>query len=131
MLKLGTSPSEKLCEMKETKPKMTQEAQMDPLYVIFEQHLFNFQDPDLDRKTFVGNVLNDYFSYLRKASIVVPKSLEPMISEELTEQVQMMLIKKIYGCLSIHEYQRSISPELKRKVGSRYTQLSKPKKKTI
>src|SRR4051812_34488625 len=47
--------------MKDMKSKLETDGQspsssIDPLYVIFEQHLFNFQDPDLDRKTFVGNV---------------------------------------------------------------------------
>lgn len=111
--------------MKEAKSKTTHESQLDPLYVIFEQHLFNFQDPDLDRKTFVSNVLSDYFSFLRKTSIIIPKSLEASIMEELTDQVQTMLIKKIYGCLSIQEFQKALPLESKRKVRTKYSKLTK------
>ena len=39
---------------------------MDPLYVIFEQHLFNFQDPEIDRKTLILRIVTDYRDYLRK-----------------------------------------------------------------
>lgn len=76
---------------------------IDPLYVIFEQHLFNFADPDSDRKTFIVNVVNDYLSYLRKNNIIVPKSLEQPIVEELGTQVNTMLVKKIYGCLNVND----------------------------
>jgi hypothetical protein len=62
--------------------------QLDPLYVIFEQHLFNFQDPDVDRKTFIGNVIKEYISHLRKLNISIPKSLEGPVVEELAEQVR-------------------------------------------
>jgi hypothetical protein len=54
--------------------------QLDPLYVIFEQHLFNFQDPDVDRKTFIGNVIKEYISHLRKLNISIPKSLSSLKS---------------------------------------------------
>jgi len=84
--------------------KVSSSQQVDPLYVIFEQHLFNFSDSDSDRKTFITNVVNDYISYLRKNNIIVPKSLEQPIIEELGTQVNTMLVKKIYGCLSITDY---------------------------
>ncbi|MBI3535254.1 MAG: hypothetical protein HY072_07195 [Deltaproteobacteria bacterium] len=61
---------------------------IDPLFVIFEQHLFNFQDPDSDRQTFIHNIVMDYIAYLRKSNITVPKSLEQPIVEELSEQVK-------------------------------------------
>ncbi len=52
VLKVGTFRSEELYMRTE----------MDPLYVIFEQHLFNFQDSDADRKTFIGNSVTDYLT---------------------------------------------------------------------
>ena len=76
---------------------------IDPLYVIFEQHLFNFADPDSDRKTFIAQVVADYIGYLRKNNIIVPKSLEQPIVEELGTQVNTMLVRKIYGCLTVNE----------------------------
>jgi hypothetical protein len=77
---------------------------IDPLYVIFEQHLFNFADPDSDRKTFIAQVVSDYIGYLRKNNIIVPKSLEQPIVEELGTQVNTMLVRKIYGCLTVNQF---------------------------
>lgn len=101
--------------------------QVDPLYTIFEQHLYNFEDSDTDRKTFIGNVIQEYFTYLRKLNIVIPKSLESAIHEELSAQVKTMLVKKIYGCLTLSDYQKKISPAVKRQVKKRYSRLSNAK----
>lgn len=86
------------------KSKITNPRSIDPLYVIFEQHLFNFADPDSDRKTFIAQVVSDYISYLRKNNIIVPKSLEQPIVEELGTQVNTMLVRKIYGCLTVNQF---------------------------
>lgn len=102
--------------------------QVDPLYVIFEQHLFNFSDSDSDRKTFITNVVADYISYLRKNNIIVPKSLEQPIIEELGTQVNTMLVKKIYGCLSITDYVSGVGAGKKRKPKSSKTKESKSAK---
>lgn len=98
-----TATETKLPAVRETrKPGMTKS--IDPLYVIFEQHLFNFADPDSDRKTFIAQVVADYIGYLRKNNIIVPKSLEQPIVEELGTQVNTMLVRKIYGCLTVNEF---------------------------
>lgn len=99
--------------------------QLDPLYVIFEQHLFNFQDADTDRKVFIGSVIQDYLSYLRKMNITVPKSLENAVIEELANQVNTMLVKKIYGRLTIQDYQQNVPTAMKRKARERYARLAK------
>jgi hypothetical protein len=104
--------------------------QLDPLYVIFEQHLYNFQDDDLDRKTFIDQVLQDYLVHLRKLNISVPKSLEQPIVEELSEQIKVMLIKKIYGCLSIQDYQKRLPAHLKKVAKSRYSRLAKARRQS-
>ena len=104
---------------------------MDPLYVIFEQHLFNFQDSDSDRKVFIGNIVNDYLTYLRKMNIVIPKSLESSIVEELAGQVNTMLVKKIYGCLSLDDYRKGAATTVKKKARARYTRLAKAPAKLI
>jgi hypothetical protein len=98
-------------------------AQLDPLFVIFEQHLYNFHDADSDRKTFVGNVVAEYLTYLRKKNITVPKSLEQPIVEELGSQVNTMLVKKIYGCLTIEDFQKRLPTSEKRRARNRYTKL--------
>ena len=83
---------------------MTALAKKDLLYTIFEQHLFNFQDPNSDRQTFILTIVKDYLTQLRKLGLSVPKELEEMIFEELFFQVNTMLVKKIYGCLTINEF---------------------------
>ncbi len=105
--------------MKDSKTHAT-----DPLYTIFEQHLFNFQDSEQDRKTFIVNIVRDYMTYLRRMNITVPKSLEEPMVEELYEQVNVMLVKKIYGCSSIEEYQRSVAGVAKRRARTRYKRLT-------
>ncbi len=106
---------------------------LDPLYVIFEQHLYNFQDSEIDRKTFIGNVIREYFTYLRRMNISIPKSLEQPIMEELAGQVNTMLVKKIYGCLTIQDYQRGLQPATKKRVRkaakARFSKISPQKKK--
>jgi hypothetical protein len=96
----------------------------DPLYVIFEQHLFHFQDPDMDRKKFIQAVIADYFNFLRKHHVTVPKSLEQPIAEELASQVQSMLVKKIYGCPNLQEFQVRAAKTEKRRARARYQKLT-------
>lgn len=98
---------------------------LDPLYVILEQHLFHFQDPDLDRKTLIQAVVSDYIVFLRKRNIIVPKSLEQPIVEELATQVNTMLVKKIYGCITIDEFRGKASKPQKRRARQRYSRLKK------
>ena len=98
---------------------------VDPLYVIFEQHLFNFADPDSDRPTFIGNVVSDYINYLRKNNIIVPKSLEQPIVEELSLQVNTMLVKKIYGCVTVGEFVDTLTFTAKKKAKTRYKKLER------
>lgn len=99
--------------------------QADPLYVIFEQHLYNFQDSEADRKTFIGQVIDDYLTHLRKLKIVIPQSLEVPVIEELAAQVNVMLVKKIYGFHSIQEFQKKIPTALKKKTRTQYTKLAR------
>ena len=103
--------------------KSTAPQKMDPLFAIFEQHLLNFQDPEIDRKTFIAKVVADYLTYLRKMNVTVPKTLEQPIVEELADQVNTILIKRIYGCFSIEEYRKSITPSIRRRARTRYSRL--------
>lgn len=103
--------------------------QLDPLFVIFEQHLLNFQDADTDRKSFVKKVVQDYLNYLRKNQIAIPLLLEPYIVDEISEQVNKMLVKKIYGCLTIDEYQRAQPATKKRQAKAQYRRIQSSKTK--
>lgn len=100
----------------------------DPLYTIFEQHLFNFQDPNSDRKSFIEGIVNDYLSQMRRMGFGIPSEWEIHIREELSFQVNTMLVKKIYGCLSINEYQEKLTPVQKRTAKDRYQKLQSVKK---
>ena len=97
--------------------------QIDPLFIIFEQHLCNFSDPEMNRKEFILLVIRDYLSFLRKMQISIPRSLEESIIEELQSQVNVMLIKKIYGYLSIQDFQKNLSRAERDKVKHRYKKV--------
>jgi len=112
MLKTKSVKSPTKLPVKKTATKTQSPKGMDPLYVIFEQHLFNFVDPDSDRQTFISNVVAEYLTYLRKSNVIVPKSLEQPVVEELSTQVHTMLVKKIYGCLPVNEF---IDPKIFKK----------------
>ena len=97
----------------------------DPLYTIFEQHLFNFQDPNADRETFVLEIVKDYISQVRKLGLAIPTAMEEHIYEELCLQVSHMLVKKIYGCLTINEYTAKVPTEKKKQARTRYRNLTR------
>jgi hypothetical protein len=104
--------------------KQQQNTPLDPLYVIFEQHLYNFKDSDADRKTFILNIVGEYLTFLRRKSVLIPKSLEPAIVDELARQVNTMLVKKIYGCLTIEEYQKKAPVATRRRARQRYSRVN-------
>ena len=60
------------------------------MYTIFEQHLFNFQDPNSDRNVFVETVIQDYLSHMRRLGLSIPVEWEHQIFEELFFQVNSM-----------------------------------------
>ncbi len=101
----------------------------DPLFVIFEQHLFNFQDSESDRRTFVSTIVQEYISYLRRNKVAIPKNLEASVAEELAQQVNTMLLKRIYGCLSIEEFRNKTPKIQKKRAKTRYSSLATQKKK--
>jgi len=106
-------------------PKTTKQAKVDPLFTIFEQHLFHSQNEEIDRQSFVLGVVNEYVSYLRKLNIAVPAHLEKFIVEELSLQVSQMLVKKIYGYLSIKDYQSQIPDTQKKRAKKSYSRIKR------
>jgi hypothetical protein len=97
----------------------------DPLYTIFEQHLFNFQDPNADRSTFCETIVKEYLITMRKLGLAVPMEWEAQIFEELFFQVNSMLVKKIYGCQTIDQYTAKATTAQKRKAQARYRTLER------
>lgn len=101
-----------------SKPRIT----VDPLYTIFEQHLYNFSDhfsghfsgPQADRAQLIEAIVQDYLKQIRKLGLSVPKKLEAHVFEELCLQVNTMLVKKIYGCQTLNEFTQRIKETKKR-----------------
>ena len=100
------------------------EAGADPLYAIFERHLYEIPDADIEREVFIKQIVHEYLGCLRKEDLCIPKALEPVIIDELANQVNTMLVKKIYGCLSIEEFRQKSSRKSK-KPRSRLSRLTK------
>ncbi len=93
------------------------------MYTIFEQHLFNFQDPNSDRGVFIQTIIQDYLSHMRRMGLSIPVEWEEHIFEELFFQVNAMLVKKIYGCQTIDEYTAKASSAAKKRARSNYKKL--------
>ena len=74
------------------------------LYTIFEKHLYDFEDNEESSDAFVSKIVTDYLSFLTSKNVVVPKRFQQHIVEELHHQVRTMMVKKMYGCLSIEEF---------------------------
>lgn len=93
-----------LREKKETKAPSAE----DPLYAIFEQHLYHFPNVDEDRQVFIAKVVQDYLGFIRRQGIVVPKWIEKDAIEELTQMVETMLTKKIYGTFDLQSFREQL-----------------------
>lgn len=100
----------------------TKSPKIDPLYTIFEKHLYEFQqeegaDSDF-RELIVENVVEDYMEFLRDRKVAVPTQWEGQIVDEIKAQVRNMLVKKTYGCLTVGEFIKG-QPKAKRKEARR------------
>ncbi len=106
------------------KSKRTENQSVDPLYAIFEQHLCNFDDSNIDRSTFVLNIVKEYVSHLRGLNIAIPIHLETHVAEELAEQVKTMLFKRIYGFHDIQEFRaKGLTVSKKTEAKKRYRKV--------
>lgn len=103
--------------------KHAKKVPIDPLYAIFEQHLFNFEDSDIDRKTFIANIVRDYILFLRRKNLSIPKAWEAHVNLELEHMVHSMLVKRIYGTSTIEEFRKTLTDPLKRVARARYAKL--------
>jgi hypothetical protein len=76
----------------------------DPLFIIFEKHLydFNYESRDL----FLKNVVNEYVAHLVKQKVVIPPSWRLHLEKTLFDEVSDMLVRKLYGCLTVEEFQK-------------------------
>lgn len=83
---------------------MSQELKLDPLYTILEKHLYDFNDDEESQQQFIDNIAKDYIQYLVSRQVAVPARWSGLIMDELRSQIRSMLVKKMYGCLSIKEF---------------------------
>ena len=86
---------------------------LDPLYTIFEKHLYEFDDTgkaltfsDSHIDELITRTVEDYFQFLFSRKVTIPGQWRAQIEQELRYQVRQMLMKKIYGCLSMEEYKK-------------------------
>lgn len=80
---------------------------LDALFTIFEKHLYDFEAEDDDsQQKFIDKIVLDYVRFLETSNIAVPRKFYNQIVDELRNQVRTMLVKKMYGCLSIEEFLR-------------------------
>lgn len=103
-----------------------EELKLDPLYTIFEKHLYDFDDNEENQKEFVDKIAKDYIQFLTTKKVAVPSKWQHLIMEELRDQIKKMMVKKMYGCLSVEEYVVSHKTEIKSKkstVRKKYNKL--------
>lgn len=96
----------------------------DPLFIIFEKHLydFNYESRDL----FIKGVVEEYFKHLSKQKVTVPATWRVQVEKNLVEEVSDMLVRKLYGCLSVDEFKEKNIIHLgaeKKEVRKRYMKL--------
>lgn len=74
----------------------------DPLFIIFEKHLYDFNYESRD--AFLKAVVDDYLVHLRRQKVVVPPAWKLHLEKTLNEEVSDMLVRKLYGCLTVEEF---------------------------
>ena len=94
------------------KKKKTQEFKVkkwDPLFIIFEKHLYDFNYES--RELFVKAVVDDYIGHLLKQKVAVHPMWKNHLEKSLAEEVSDMLVRKLYGCLTVEEFKAKIPEE--------------------
>jgi hypothetical protein len=85
------------------KPKF----EKDPLYHLFEQHLFSALVDEASTDQFVDRVVKDYMSKHHPRG-AVPYHLLEVVRIDLRDEVLAMLRKKTYGHYSLDDYRKSL-----------------------
>ena len=83
---------------------MSHQSPRDPLYLIFEQHLYDFNDETDTEDAFVEKVVTDYLRFLQVTGSIINHKLKKLISEELKDQVSCMLKKRVLGSSNPAEF---------------------------
>ena len=99
----------------------------DPLFIIFEKHLYDFNYDSRD--LFIKGVVEEYIQHLTRQKVVVPVLWRSHLEKTLAEEVSDMLVRKLYGCLTVEEFKEKTeekAPEVleaRREARKRYQKL--------
>ncbi len=101
----------------------------DPLFIIFEKHLYDFNYES--RELFLSGVVEEYISHLVRQKVVIPPAWKTHLDKTITEEVSDMLVRKLYGCLTVEEFKTKAKDPMKkeeiitvkREVRKRYQKL--------
>ncbi len=80
---------------------------IDPLYDIFEQHLYNALVEDESTDEFLSRVVGDYMGRLSSLGTVILHEHRPLIETDLRDEVLEMLRKKTYGHFNLAEFRKT------------------------
>ena len=86
----------------------------DPLFIIFEKHLYDFNYES--REIFLKAVVDDYIAHLVRQKIVIPPAWKLLLEKTLGEEVSDMLVRKLYGCLTVEEFKEKKAVENKEEI---------------
>ena len=81
----------------------------DPLFIIFEKHLYDFNYES--RELFIKGVVDEYVSHLVRQKTVIPPAWRQHMEKSLFEEVSDMLVRKLYGCLTVEEFRTKAERE--------------------
>lgn len=79
----------------------------DPLYSIFEQHLFTALAEEETTDEFLNRVVADYLNRLTASGTLIPHDHIATIETDLREEVLEMLRKKTYGHFNLSEFRKA------------------------
>ena len=98
----------------------------DPLYIIFEKHLYDFNYESRD--AFIKGVVSEYSLHLVQQKVVVPVIWKMHFETSIAEEVSDMLVRRLYGCLTVKDFKekeevRTDYNEIKEETKKRYHKL--------
>lgn len=76
----------------------------DPLFIIFEKHLYDFNYES--REIFIKAVVEEYLDHLTNQKVVVPTIWKAQLEKSLGDEVSDMLVRRLYGCLTVEEFKK-------------------------
>ena len=101
----------------------------DPLFIIFEKHLYDFNYES--RELFLKGVVEEYITHLVRQKTVIPPAWKTHLEKTIFEEVSDMLVRKLYGCLTVEEFKAKAAANddkveilaVKREARKRYQKL--------